>query len=351
MWPTWPRAWGDPLVSAVIRRRPEDFVVREQLGFELTGEGEHVFLHLEKCQLNTLQLQERIARFSGVPARDIGFCGMKDRNAVTRQWFSVGMGGKPDLQWSDLAAPGDVKVLEVSRHLRKLKRGVHKANRFELRLTGLRGDIDDLESRLRRVAEQGVPNYFGQQRFGRGGQTLQQAQAWAGTSGRKLTRKKRGLFLSALRSFLFNELLAARVNAQSWNRLGEGEVCMLQGSRSRFPSDNCDEALRRRCELGDIHPGLPLWGRGRQEVGADRIAEQLAQLGGNTAICNFLENEGLDLSYRAARLIADDFCWRFCDDDSLQLEFALPPGGYATAVLAELVNYTEGEVRSGNGIE
>ncbi len=348
---SWPRAWGEPLASAVIRSCPENFVVREQLGFELAGEGEHVFLHLEKRQLNTLELQERLARFSGIPARDIGFCGMKDRNAVTQQWFSVGMKGKPGLQWSDLEAPGDVKVLEVSRHLRKLKRGVHKANRFELRLTGLQGDIDGLESRLQRVAEQGVPNYFGPQRFGRGGQTLQQARAWAGTSGRKLTRKKRGLFLSALRSFLFNELLAARVSAQSWNRLAEGEVCMLQGSRSRFNSSGCDEDLRRRCEQGDIHPGLPLWGKGLQEVGINRIAEQLAQLGDDSAICHFLEREGLELSYRAARLIADDFCWRFCDDDSLQLDFSLPPGAYATAVLAELVNYTEGEVRSGNGIE
>ncbi|MEH6583752.1 MAG: tRNA pseudouridine(13) synthase TruD [Halioglobus sp.] len=348
---SWPRAWGEPQASAVIRARPEDFVVHELLGFELSGEGEHVFLHLEKRELNTVELQERIARLSGVPARDVGFSGMKDRNAVTRQWFSVGLAGKPVPDWSELELPGDVGVLEVKRHSRKLKRGVHKANRFQLRLSALQCERAELESRLQRVAVEGVPNYFGEQRFGRGGQTLVQAQQWMGAGRRKLTRNKRSLYLSALRSWVFNDLLAHRVGQQSWNRVAVGEVCMLQGTRSRFCYEAGEEGVLSRCHRGDIHPGLPLWGKGRAEASPAVVSEQQTLLEGHLATCEFLEREGLSLDYRSARLMADDFCWQFCDDGSLLLEFSLGPGGYATAVLAELVHYKKGERGSGNGSE
>jgi tRNA pseudouridine13 synthase len=137
---------------------------------------------------------------------------------------------------------------------------------------------------------------------------------------------------------------------------------MLQGSRSHFRCEVCDEDIHERCGRGDIHPGLPLWGRGRPEAGPELLAEQLAELAEHAEICEFLEREGLDLAYRSARLMADDFCWRFCDDGSLQLQFALGPGGYATAVLAELVlvftkkeqeitRLNKGEFGSGNGSE
>lgn len=351
MVPSWPRARGEPGAYASIRQRPEDFIVHEQLGFALSGEGEHVFLHLEKRQLNTLELQDRVSRLSGVPLRDIGLCGMKDRNAVTRQWLSVGMAGKSPPDWQELERLADVRVLEVARHSRKLKRGVHRANHFRLRLTEIQGDTTDLEARLHRVADTGVPNYFGEQRFGRNGNTLQQARSWMSAGRRKLSRRKRSLFLSALRSFVFNELLAARVREQSWGQVGDGEVCMLQGSRSRFRCSTSDEDIRLRCDSGDIHPGLPLWGGGLPEAGPELVARQLAQLAESASICQFLEDEGLDLSYRAARLMADDFCWQFCDDGSLQLDFALAPGGYATAVLTELVQYNKGEAESGSGSE
>ncbi|MFT6892346.1 MAG: tRNA pseudouridine13 synthase [Halioglobus sp.] len=335
----WPRANGDPSVQAAIRSSPESFIVREQLGFELSGEGEHVFLHLEKRELNTLDLQTRVSQLSGVAPRDIGFSGMKDRNAVTRQWLSVGMAGKLEPQWSELEKSGDVKVLQVGRHLRKLKRGVHQANHFEIRLTELHGDLNDLEARLELLARTGVPNYFGEQRFGRDGNTLEQARRWMNSGQRKITRTKRSLFLSALRSYLFNELLAARVRERNWHIVGDGDVCMLHGTRSRFSCTAIDEDIRTRNVSGDLHPGLPLWGRGSIESSTQVHEKQLAELAQDAGIGEFLEREGLELSYRSTRLMADDFCWQFCDDDSLLLKFGLVPGGYATAVLAELVQY------------
>jgi tRNA pseudouridine13 synthase len=156
---------------------------------------------------------------------------------------------------------------------------------------------------------------------------------------RKITRTKRSLFLSALRSYLFNELLAARVRERNWHIVGDGDVCMLHGTRSRFSCTAIDEDIRTRNVSGDLHPGLPLWGRGSIESSTQVHEKQLAELAQDAGIGEFLEREGLELSYRSTRLMADDFCWQFCDDDSLLLKFGLVPGGYATAVLAELVQY------------
>ena len=93
MIPPWPRAWGATAGSALLRCYPEDFRVSEELGFELSGAGEHAFLYLQKRQLNTLEVVRRLSARAGVPARQIGFSGLKDRNAVTRQWFSIGLAG------------------------------------------------------------------------------------------------------------------------------------------------------------------------------------------------------------------------------------------------------------------
>ena len=338
---SWPRAWGAPPASAVIRSAPEDFIVSEQLGFELSGDGEHVFLYLQKRNLNSTELLQQLSELSGVAQRDIGMCGLKDRNAVTRQWFSVGMAGRREPDWRALEASGAVQVLEQGRHLRKLRRGVHRANRFTLRLREIEGEREALEQRLQLLRAEGVPNYFGEQRFGRNGSTLMQAQQWMSAGARRVTRNKRGFYLSALRSQLFNVLLAERVSAGSWNTVLDGDVCMLHGTRSHFGCDQVDADIRTRAAVGDLHPALPLWGRGKSAAGELRAQQQAASLAGHAASCEFLEQAGLDLAWRAARVMADDFCWRFCDDGSLQLDFVLGAGSYATALLAELVQYNE----------
>ena len=338
----WPRAWTAPLGSALIRSFPEDFLVSEELGFELSGEGEHVFVYLQKRNLNSMELLQRLAALSGVPERDIGVSGLKDRNAVTRQWYSVGLAGRQEPDWAALEANGDVQLLERGRHSRKLRRGVHRANRFRLILRSVAGERAELEQRLQRVQAQGAPNYFGEQRFGRSGATLEQARRWALGGGRRLTRAKRSLFLSALRSFLFNTQLAARVTAGTWNCPEDGDVCILQGTRSQFSCDLVDDEMRRRASSGDVHPGLPLWGRGVSPASPERARQQRDTVAEHRDLCDFLEREGLELSWRPARLIADDFCWQFCDDGALQLDFALGAGAYATALLAEIVQYEQG---------
>jgi tRNA pseudouridine13 synthase len=312
---------------------PEDFRVDEVLGFEPGGDGEHVFLHLEKRELNTQELAQRISSLSGIHPRDISFSGMKDRNAVTRQWFSVRMAGRAEPDWHALDSE-HVSLLSAGRHRRKLKRGVHRANAFRLVVRDVQGDRSQIEQRLQRLREAGAPNYFGEQRFGRAGATLEQARQWIASGGRRISRNKRSLYFSALRAYLFNRLLADRVEQGDWDRVQPGDTCILRGTRSQFLCETVDQDIEQRAVEGDLHPGLPLWGSGGQ-VSA-RCADVLAA---ERDTCEFLERAGLELGWRPSRLIPDDFCWQFCDDGSLHLAFSLGAGSYATALLTECVRY------------
>ncbi|NND66300.1 MAG: tRNA pseudouridine(13) synthase TruD, partial [Halioglobus sp.] len=293
-----PRAWGELPGSARIRARPEDFLVEEQLGFASDGEGEHALLLLEKRGRNTQDIARALAGLAAVPERDIGFCGLKDRNAVTRQWFSVGLAGSVEPDWSVLESGADLRVLEVSRHRKKLRRGVHRNNRFTLVLRDWSGNAAAQSARLQRVRDEGVPNYFGEQRFGREGHTLERALAWMGAGGR-LRRAQRSLYLSALRAHIFNALLAARLAAGNWLGMEAHAIAMLAGSRSFFRVEEVDDDLLRRVAEGDLHPGLPLWGRAKPDGASLQLPAELVALGA------FLEDQGLALDYRAVRVIPD----------------------------------------------
>lgn len=348
-----PRAWGEPVGQALIRCRPEDFQVTEELDFLPDGDGEHAFVYLEKRGLNTPDLEQRLALLCGVPRRDIGYSGLKDRNAVTRQWFSVGLAGRAEPDWGKLEAEdseGAVRVLEVTRHRRKLRRGVHRRNRFRLLLRDVQGDRRAMEERLACIREGGAPNYFGEQRFGRNGANLERALAWL-RQQRRLSRGRRSLFLSALRSYLFNHLLASRVDAGDWCAPRDGDVCFLQGSRSFFRCDSVDGELLARARAGDLHPGVPMWGRGARDSAPGAWEPVLQTLDHGGEIAAFLQAAGPDWAWRPARFLADDFCWQFCDDDTLQLDFALGAGCYATALAAEFVNYKEGRTEGGSASE
>lgn len=350
MIPHWPRAGGEPAASAVLRRSPADFRVDEQLGFEPEGSGEHVFLRLEKRLLTTAQLVQRVSELSGVHPRDIGYSGLKDRHAETRQWLSVGLAGRAEPAWRELEAAGDVRLLAVARHRRKLKTGVHRANRFEIVLRQVAGDEASLRAGLARVAARGVPNYFGEQRFGRGGNNIAAARGWADSGGR-LPRARRSLYLSTLRALLFNAALAERVEAGDWGRVIDGDVCVLLGSRSVFTCERVDADIEARAGQGDISPGLPLWGAGAPMAAGDALSRQRAVLTNYAGECDFLERRGLSLEYRTARVFPDDFSWEFCDHDALRLQFSLPAGSFATALLAELVRYGDGDSGSDTGSE
>ncbi|GAB3388898.1 tRNA pseudouridine(13) synthase TruD [Lysobacter fragariae] len=332
---TLPRAHGDAVLAAQMRATPEDFLVEEIPAFEASGSGEHLLLTIEKRGMNTAYAAKLLAQWARIPEMGVSYAGLKDRHAVTRQRFTVHLPKKvaPDL--AALESP-ELKVLEHAWHSRKLPRGALAGNRFELALRDARGDRDAIENRLQAIAERGVPNYFGEQRFGRDGDNV--ANALAMFAGRRVRREQRTIFLSAARSELFNRALAQRVRDRNWDQALEGEVWALDGSRSVFGPEPFNDELAKRLVDFDIHPTGPLWGRGELRTRAQVADIENAAAADDDAVAlrNGLAAAGLEQERRALRLRPQDLAWSWLDDTSLQLRFALPPGAYATVVLMEL---------------
>jgi len=333
-------AHGEPVLSARIRTTPEDFLVEEIDGFEASGSGEHLLLTIEKRGTNTAFAAAEIARWAGVPPMGVSYAGLKDRHAVTRQRFSVHLPKRvaPDL--ASLQSP-DMRVIKSEWHSRKLPRGALAGNRFELILREVQGERDAIDERLKSIGAQGVPNYFGEQRFGRFGDNV--ANALAMFAGRRVGRDQRTLLLSAARSELFNQVLAARVSTGSWNRGLSGEVWMLDGSRSVFGPEPMTDAIATRLAEFDIHPTAPLWGRGHLRSTEDARALEEAVLADPRALSLRLGLEGAGMSQerRSTRLMPGGLRWDWLDQDTLKLVFELPPGTYATTLLAELGSVTD----------
>ena len=335
-----PHAFGPPLLAANIRTTPEDFFVEEIPSFEPTGEGEHFLLTLEKRGLNTAAVAKQLAGWAGLPEMAIGYAGMKDRHAVTRQRFSVHLPRRvaPDVATLE---SGQLHVIEHAWHNRKLPRGALAGNRFVLVLREVQGEREAIDARLAQIAARGLPNWFGDQRFGREGGNV--AAALSMFEGRRVRRDQRSILLSAARSALFNQVLAARVQDGSWDAALEGEVWVLSGSRSVFGPEPWSEVLVERLAAFDIHPSGPLWGAGELRSAGDCAARELSALSDTQAIAlrAGLEKAELKQERRALRLLAEDLQWEWLDDATLRLDFSLPPGSYATALLQELGQVTD----------
>lgn len=334
-----PRILGAPEASGRLRARNEDFQVDEILGFEPDGEGEQQMIQVRKSGLNSEELSRKLAKHAGIPAKDVGFAGLKDRNAVTTQWFTLRLAGKPAPDWGALE-DDRVEVLQAHAHRRKLRRGSLKGNRFTLRITDLSGDLQSLEARLKQLQEQGVPNYFGEQRFGREGRNLQSAADMFFAGKRVKQRHLRSLFLSSARSWLFNSVLAERVRQGSWNRLLPGEMVMLEGSHSVFLADSQDPEIRQRLADFDLHPTGPMWGQGMLRSEAEAAQFEQDVLTPKVAWLEALEKAGLKQERRALRLKLTDLQWDLTGSE-LILRFSLPAGAYATVLVSAILNFGE----------
>jgi len=344
-----PRAHGEPPIRCRLRARAEDFVVEEELAFGPDGDGEHCLLRVRKTGANTDWTARRLAGVAGVPSKAVGYAGLKDRHAVTTQWFSVHLGKKPEPHWEPLAEEG-IEVLESYRHQRKLRRGVLAGNRFTLRLREVTGDLDALTERIALVAEHGVPNYFGPQRFGRDqgnlvrADALFRANADAEASGRRRQRVDRhqlGLWLSAARAQLFNEVLALRVARDDWRSALPGERLQLRGSHSHFLAETIDATIRERVASGDVQPTGPLFGAG-EPLTAGEVAD--LEAGVANAFPRWIDGlaaADLRQERRPLGLTPERLAIETPAPEQVLLHFALPAGSYATALLRELAYWRE----------
>ncbi len=340
-WEKLPYAWGGHCIRGVMRAEPEDFFVDEALCFEPDGAGEHLMIHVEKRDANTEWVARHLARALAMPVRDVAYAGMKDRHAVTRQWFSLRQPIGQDPDPASLEGEG-IRVLDIVRHGRKLRRGAISLNRFRIRIREVEGDLDGLAQRVVAIAKGGVPNYFGEQRFGRDGGNLIAAQRLFSQGAGRLSRHKKGLYLSAARSFLFNRILASRVEEGSWDRGVAGDVMMLDGKRAVFTAEVGDDALAERLATLDIHPTGAMWGRGELMTTADAAEVERRETEPYAAWREGLERFGLDQERRSLRLPVREMAWRQIDDGDVEFSFALPSGSFATAVLRELVQLRQG---------
>ena len=326
-----------PGLSGSIRTYPEDFIVDEQFAFEFDGEGEHILLHIQKRNTNTEWLAKQIVKLSGVRKVDVSYAGLKDRNALTTQWFSVWLPGKEGPDWSVLNDE-NIRVLEVTRHSRKLRRGSLRGNRFKIVVRDIEGDATDLPSRIENIRKIGVPNYFGEQRFGHNGMNLEKAEAMF-NGVRIKDRFKRSMYLSAARSIIFNQLLSMRVENNTWFKALPGDVMLLNNSHSYFIVDVVDDVITQRLDEHDIHPSGVLWGTGellsRAEVNfTERKLTELFPL-----FTSGLEEKGLKQERRSLRLSVNELEYDYNENNKiLTVLFYLPAGGYATSVLREMVN-------------
>lgn len=332
-----PRAYGDAVLTAVFRSEPEDFIVEELPAFEPSGEGEHLLLTIEKRGMNTAYAAKQIAKWAGIPEMGVGYAGLKDRHAVTRQRMSVHFPKRvsPDIA---LLQSDDLRVLEHHWHNRKLPRGALAGNRFILILRQVQGERAAIEAKLAAIRDGGIPNYFGEQRFGRDGDNVEAARRMF--AGERMRREQRSIYLSAARSELFNAVLGARIAAGDWNTGAEGEVWMLDGTQSVFGPEPATEAIRERAARQDIHPTGPMWGRGELRSQAAVRAVEEAAVAPFEDLRAGLEGADMKQERRALRVRVRDLAWSWPDAAVLRLDFALAPGSYATEVLAELGDVT-----------
>ena len=329
----WPRAFGAPQLSGVIRSTPEDFQVDEVLGFEADGDGTHAFLKIRKKNANTEWVAKQLARFAGVRQVDVGYAGLKDRRAVTTQWFSVDLAGRDEPDWYSLTE-GGIEFVEVTRHRRKLKRGALKGNRFKLVIRAIEGDISSLADRVSTIAHNGVPNYFGEQRFGFS--NLEKATAMFSGQLKKVRRPEKSMYLSASRSWLFNKILASRVVAGSWNQAIAGDVMMLSGTQSIFPVEAVNDEIQKRTNEFDVHPTGAMWGSGELTSALEVATIEQSVADEEEIFCDGLKRAGLKQQRRPLRLVPKGLQLIQVDPHFAELQFELPAGSYATVVLREL---------------
>jgi tRNA pseudouridine13 synthase len=359
-------AYGQPDCQGIYKVIPEDFMVEEQIAYELSGEGEHLWCWVEKIGENTDWVLQQLAKWAGVSPSKVGVAGQKDRHAVTRQWFSIQLPILIDPKVDDFKLK-NVAILKTIRHHRKLQTGGLSGNRFTVVIRNIQpfqgGDADviqSLQARLNLIKEQGVPNYYGEQRFGIHGRNVKQGEKLLAGELPKVKRNQKSMFLSAIRSWMFNVLLSERIKLQNWNQLLPGDVLQLEGSNKWFVEDGSTD-LAERVNTLDVHPTGALFGKGvlPTEKNALKIEQSIAE-GFKTWIAG-LDEYGVKQDRRALRLLPLDLEWQWIASSAeredvlsvafdklslesdwrtapvLQLSFSLRSGSYATMVMRELL--------------
>jgi tRNA pseudouridine13 synthase len=333
---------GKPQSYGLLRSKMSDFKVFEKLPFVPCGEGEHLFIHIRKTGTNTLFVARQLAKYFNVKEQLVSYAGLKDRFAVTEQWFGVHVPGKEVFDLSDLVIEG-VDILSYQRHNKKLRTGALLGNHFEIILREVTA-IKALTERWHSIVTVGVPNYFGEQRFGIDGGNIEKAISLF--SGHKVKdKKKRGIYLSAARSSIFNQVINQRIVSQRFNLLTAGDVLMLAGTQSVFLVDDVDAELEQRLQNKDVDITAPMWGAGELMTSLEPSVLEQKVADDNSELSLGLPRFGLKQERRRIRLTVSETDITLLSPENnthnVKVKFFLPAGCYATTVLRELLVYQD----------
>ncbi|NLS12828.1 tRNA pseudouridine(13) synthase TruD [Vibrio sp. SM6] len=326
---------GKPTTTAKLKVKPEHFQVREQLGYRFSGSGEHLMVHIRKTGENTSFVANELAKACGVKSKDVSWAGLKDRHAVTEQWLSVHLpnGEMPNLQ-GFLAQYPSIDIIAMTRHHKKLRPGELLGNHFTLTLTEV-SDVEEVLARLTNIAKHGVPNYFGEQRFGRDGNNLVEARRWGRDNVRTRNANQRSLMLSTARSWIFNQVVSARIEQGCFDGFIEGDIAQMESQNE----------LVTEATLADYQVLLaerkaaitaPLAGDNALPTQGAALALEQPILESEPELMQLIRGNRMRHDRRAISLMPHDLSWEVAKD-AITLSFSLDAGSFATAIVRELV--------------
>ncbi|MCG3730212.1 tRNA pseudouridine(13) synthase TruD [Vibrio cincinnatiensis] len=326
---------GQPIAKAKIKASPEHFKVVEDLGYEFSGQGEHVMVCIRKTGENTSFVANELAKACGVKSKDVGWAGLKDRHAVTEQWLSVYL---PDGKFPNLAAfeaqYPSIEVLAMTRHHKKLRPGDLRGNHFELLLSEV-SNMADVMQRLPMIAQQGVPNYFGQQRFGREGNNVSEARRWGRDNVRSRNQNQRSLYLSAARSWIFNHIVSQRIQAGCFDRFIEGDIALKEGQAILISADQLAE-FNQQLALQQVQISAALAGDNALPTEKEALKIEQRELDAEPELMALIRGNRMRHERRAISLVPKLFSWE-AEDHTIKLKFTLDAGSFATSIIRELV--------------
>lgn len=334
---TWPHAHAFALSKGKLKAENSDFKVRERLPEEPTGEGEHLWLKVEKDGQNTAWIARQLSKWAGVNVRDVSYAGLKDRHAVTEQTFSIHLPGKAEPPIGLIHIDG-VRVVSHQRSIKKLKTGQLVGNYFDIRIRDSELPNEQLEQHWSSICALGVPNYFGQQRFGHGYQNVEKGIAWL-LGQEKAPRQHQSIYLSAVRSYLFNQLLADRVQQGNWASLIDGDFVQFTEGKAGFYCEQVAQVDQQRCAGGSVSPCGSLPGDARDEFESLDQREATVLLDYANVI-EALRNRRVARHFRKFRVFPEQPTFQVVDGDPV-FSFFLPAGSYATAVLTEIIDWQD----------
>ncbi|HBJ33272.1 MAG TPA: tRNA pseudouridine(13) synthase TruD [Planctomycetaceae bacterium] len=333
-----PRLFDAPIGVARFKSQLEDFQVEEVLGFEPSGEGEHCLAWIEKIDRNSNDVATEIAQKLSIRKRLVNHCGLKDRAAITRQWFSIHLPGIASPSPEQISGNG-YRVLAMTRHQRKLRRGGHRANRFVIRLRDCDFDNAAVVDRWQAIESRGVPNYFGPQRFGHNGDNVGLATQMLSGAVDVRDRMLRGILISAARSCIYNACVAQRVADGTWDLPLDGDVFGFADNHSLVLPGKLRGDVAQRVADCALEITAPLWGNG--ELLSVSVVREMEQRVADHfhEIASGLEKLNLQQERRVIRLRPSESQVQWESNSDLRLRFELPTGTYATTLLREMVRF------------